>query len=169
MAERLRLTDHGVRRKYDGLVFSRTQKGADLVGVGHRAFDQAVRQALESPASLAAVRGLVLPTVVFQLYDQVTEHVGALQTSIVAVVVDLAASRCQLLHDVDLLELLNGLGIGRTDPQFEGETIVDVSKLAGVHIRGHLAELDLPFVAPVAKLQLILWPVAVDKPTHAST
>jgi len=162
------LTDRGVRRKYEGLAFSRTQKGADVVGVGHRAFDQAMRQALESPASLAAVRGLAAPTVLFQIQDQVTEHVGALQTSIVAIVVDLAASRTQLLRDVELLELLNSLVTSRTESQFSSEEIVDVGKVAQVHIQECLAELNLPFVAPVAKMQLILWPGKMDKGVQGS-
>lgn len=51
------LADRGVKRKYEGLVFSRSRRGEDVMGIGHRAFDQAVRQALESPASLAAIRG----------------------------------------------------------------------------------------------------------------
>jgi len=77
------LVDRGVRRKYEGLVFSRSGRGNDVIGVGHRAFDQAIRQALESPVTMAAIRELPCPTVVFQIFDQVTEHAGALQNSAV--------------------------------------------------------------------------------------
>ena len=38
------LVDRGVKRKYDGLVFSRSRLEVDVIGVGHRAFDQALRR-----------------------------------------------------------------------------------------------------------------------------
>ncbi len=152
------LTDRGVRRKYEGLVFSRSQRGDDVIGVGHRAFDQAIRQALESSVSLAAVRGLTLPTVVFQIHDQVTEHAGALQTSTVAVMVDITTTQCRLVNDVDLLEKLNEFSSAKSEPQVAPQEIVRVGGMAEEHLRSKLSELRLPFVAPGTRMHALLWP-----------
>jgi ERCC4-related helicase len=158
------LVDRGVRRKYDGLVFSRSKQAGDVIGVGHRAFDQAIRQALESPASLASIRSLALPIVLFQIYDQVTEHAGTLQAFTAGVTVDIAESRCQLLNDVELLQSLNGLGLSRTEPQAAApEEISRVGMLAEAHVRERLRHLNLPFVAPGVRMQLIMWPGVTSK------
>jgi hypothetical protein len=152
------LVDRGVRRKYAGLVFSRSDRGEDVIGVGHRAFDQAIRQALESPVSMAAIRELPGPTIVFQIFDQVTEHAGALQTSAVAITVDVAAKRCRLLRDLELLEFLNQLSLSRSQPQVTAADVGEAFELAESNLRCRLHELHLPFVAPAARAQVVLWP-----------
>lgn len=152
------LVDRGVRRKYAGLVFSRSDRGEDVIGVGHRAFDQAIRQALESPVSMAAIRELPGPTIVFQIFDQVTEHAGALQTSAVAITVDVAAKRCRLLRDLELLEFLNQLSLSRSQPQVTPADVGEAFELAESYLRSRLHELHLPFVAPAARAQVVLWP-----------
>jgi superfamily II DNA or RNA helicase len=155
------LADRGVRRKYEGLVFSRSNRREDVIGVGHRAFDQAVRQALESAASLAAVRGLALPTVLFQIYDEVTEHSGPLQSFTAGVTVNSSESTCQLMNDFELLEMLNSLSVSRSEPSpTASDDITVVTKLADTHVRLHLVDLKLPFVKPSVRLQLVLWPAA---------
>ncbi len=110
------LVDRGVKRKYEGLAFSRSRRDVDVIGIGHRAFDQALRQAVESPSSLAAVRGLSLPIILFQIFDEVTEHAGTLQSFTAGVTINFGSSECHLLNDVELLELLNGLGASKGDP-----------------------------------------------------
>jgi hypothetical protein len=152
------LVDRGVRRKYEGLVFSRSERGEDVIGVGHRAFDQGIRQALESPVSMAAIRELPRPTIVFQIFDQVTEHAGALQTSAVAITVDVAAKQCRLLRDLELLEFLNRLSLGRSEPQATPAEVGQAFELAESNLLSRLHELHLPFVAPAAWAQLVLWP-----------
>lgn len=153
------IVDRGVRRKYESLAFSRSSAEGDVMGVGHRAFDQALRQALESQASLACIRGIVLPTVLLQIYDQVTEHSGTLQSFAVAVSVDVMGQRCELMNDVALLEMLNRLNASTTDPQTVApDDLKRIASLAEAHIQQHLADLHLPFVAPGMRVQLILWP-----------
>ena len=153
------LVDRGVRRKYDGLVFSRSKQAGDVIGVWHRAFDQAIRQALESPANLASIRGLPLPIVLFQIYDQVTEHSGPLQSFTSGVTVNVTESRCQLLNDVELLHSLNSLGLSRTEPPAAApEEISRIGTLAEAYVRERLRDLSLPFVAPGVRMQLIMWP-----------
>ena len=114
---------------------------------------------MESSANLASVTGLAKPTVTFQIYDQVTERAGTLQSFAAGVIVDVAASRCQLVNGVELLELLNGVGASKIEPEgVSASTISHVVELAEAHVRERLGELSLPFVAPVARMQLIMWP-----------
>jgi superfamily II DNA or RNA helicase len=152
------ITDRGVRHKYENLVFSRSGRGEDVIGVGHRAFDQAIRQALESPVSIAPVRELPLPTIVFQVFDQVTEHTGALQTSAVAIMVDVAAKQCRLLKDLELLDFLNQLSISKSEPGSTPAEVAQAFELAQSNLQSRMRELDVPFVAPSARAQVILWP-----------
>jgi hypothetical protein len=160
------LVDRGVKRKYDGLVFSRSRFEVDVIGVGHRAFDQALRQALESPSSLASVRGLPLPIILFQIFDEVTEHAGTLQSFTAGVTVNSGAAQFQLLNDVELLEMLNGLGVSKADPSpVTADEIKVATKLAEAHVRGGLDKLKLPFVRPSVRLQLVMWPIAVPSRT----
>jgi len=152
------LVDRGVRRKYEGLVFSRSGRGNDVIGVGHRAFDQAIRQALESPVSIAAIRELPQPTVVFQVYDQVTEHAAALQNSAVAIMVDVDTKQCRLLRDHELLEFLNQLSLGKSESHVTAAEVQQAFELAESNITDQIHDLHLPFLAPTARAQLVLWP-----------
>jgi len=152
------LVDRGVRRKYEGLVFSRSGRGNDVIGVGHRAFDQAIRQALESPGSITAIRELHHPTIVFQIFDQVTEHASTLQNSAVAITVDVDEKQCRLLKDLELLEFLNRLSFGRSEPHVTPAEVQQALDLAESNIGSRLHELHLPFSAPTARAQLVLWP-----------
>jgi hypothetical protein len=153
------LVDRGVRRKYEGLVFSRSALGNDVIGVGHRAFDQAIRQALESPVRIAAIRDLPQPTIIFQVFDQVTEHAAALQNSTVAISVDVDTKQCRLLKDLELLEFLNRLSLGMSDPHATASEVQRAFELAESNIGSRLHELHLPFLQPTARAQLVLWPV----------
>lgn len=160
------LSDRGVKRKYEGLVFSRSGLNVDVIGVGHRAFDQALRQALESPSSLAAVRGLPLPTILFQIFDEVTEYAGTLQSFTAGVTVKLGRPLCELLNDIELLELLNGLGVSKADPgAVTTAEIFTATKLAEAHVRGQLDKLKLPFIRPNVRLHLVMWPIVAPSRT----
>jgi hypothetical protein len=108
--------------------------------------------------SVAAIRELPYPTIVFQVFDQVTEHAGALQSSAVAITVDVDAKRCRLLKDLELLEFLNGLSLGRSEPQATPAEVEQAFELAESNICSRLHELHLPFLAPTARAQLVLWP-----------
>ena len=147
-----------MRRTYENLVFSRSGRGEDVIGVGHRAFDQALRQALASGASMAGVRGLPQPVVAFQIFDEVTEHTSALQTSAVGVTVGGTDGHCGLLADLELLELLNSLSTAKAEPRPSQEQVSRACQLAECHLRTRLGDLRLPFVAPAVRLQAILWP-----------
>jgi superfamily II DNA or RNA helicase len=152
------IADRGVRRKYENLVFSRSGRGEDVIGVGHRAFDQALRQALASVASMTGVKGLPQPVVVFQIFDEVTEHAGALQTSTVGMTVDRPGGDCRLLNDLELLELLNGLSTGKAEPYTNQEEVGRACELAECNLRTRLRDLRLPFVAPALRIQVVMWP-----------
>jgi hypothetical protein len=95
---------------------------------------------------------------VFQIFDQVTEHSGALQTSAVAVAVDVAAKHCRILRDLELLELLNQLSSALSEARAKPADIKQAVELAEVDLNSRIQELRLPFVTPTARVQVILWP-----------
>ena len=100
---------------------------------------------MESPSSLASVRGLPLPIILFQIFDEVTEHAGTLQSFTAGVTVNSGATQCQLLNDVELLEILNGLGVSKADPSpvAVAAEITVATKLAEAHVRGGLDKTEV--------------------------
>ncbi len=74
------LHDPGVRRRYEGVVFNRSVSGRDaavnVMGVGHRAFDQALNQARNSSASLAFINGIEVDLAFFNVRDRITDQTG---------------------------------------------------------------------------------------------
>jgi superfamily II DNA or RNA helicase len=75
------LNSPGVRRRYEGLVFNRDVKGRDasekVIGVGHKAFDQAMLQAKARQAPMCFLPECEDSLILFQIYDQITEKIGA--------------------------------------------------------------------------------------------
>ena len=68
-------------------VVNRTQHRCRYYGIG-RFISQALRQAHGSPGSMAGAKGLPQPIVVFEIFDEVTEHASALLTAAVGMSVD---------------------------------------------------------------------------------
>lgn len=72
---------------------------------------------------------------------------------------DLTDNSCRLLDDVNLLELLNGLGLSKSDGSpTAADEIAAVAGLAEEHVRARLDTLKLPFTRPSVRLQLVMWP-----------
>jgi hypothetical protein len=107
---------------------------------------------------MAAGKGLPQPVIVFQIFDEATEHAGALQTSTVGMMVDGSGGDCRVLNDLELLELLNGLSTSKTEPYANQEEVSRACEVAEYNVRTRLHELCLPFVAPALRIQAVLWP-----------
>ena len=157
------LIDRGVRRQYADLVFSRRSRertgSEQIVGVGHRAFDQAVKQAIESAGALAAISSLEKPLVLCQVYDEVTERAAAVQHMAVGVSVDFEGSKSRLLVDGELVRDLNAL-VSRdaVAPDVSSEALDECRRRAVLVLEGSLAQLRLPFTAPRVRAVCVLWP-----------
>jgi hypothetical protein len=161
--------DVGVRPSYEHLIFERRERSREaaerVVGVGHRAFDQALRQAKSYTASVAALPAdmLAKPLAVFSISDRVTTEATVVRS--VTVGVEIAKEGCaRVLRDWELLDYLNGI-VGmrfrrlRTsspppDPAGVAEAVERAQKL----VADAIPELDLSFRLPIVAPLAVLWP-----------
>lgn len=161
------LSDAGVRQRYAGLLFRRGVKGREaaskVIGVGHRAFDQALRQAQDLEACVSAIEGVSAPTVVFQLYDQVTAQGGHVRQVTLGVRRQEGTTlEFEAVTDGGLLSELNGLKPRALDQDpGAGASVDEVSQiLAGAEawLASRVGEMDLPFTVPGWRQLAVLWP-----------
>lgn len=151
------LRDPGVRRRYEGQAFSRSIKGRDaavkVLGVGHRAFDQALNQARNSSAALTMVHGVGGHVAFFNVRDRVTEKGGNIRQILYAVQQNPEDSgQVTILKDWEALDLLNGLLRSKKLVSDEGETNRENLQMFLTQAHQELEEvlfgLDLPFNLP---------------------
>lgn len=152
------LTDHGVRHRYEDMVFNREIKGKDaalrISGIGHRAFDQAIKQARNSDSVLAAIKSIENPIAVFQVYDRVTEQTGNINKSIFSVKFqNLAAEGGEILLDWETIDVLNN--IAKTKqltcdefPKVDAGSLRNLIQKAKNVLDAELEKFDLPFHVP---------------------
>jgi ERCC4-related helicase len=164
--------DPGVRDRYDGLLFDRElPSGYDsqrIVGVGHRAMDQAIAQAKSHSASVTTLPARLLqrPLLVFIVEDGVTTIGGMIRSVVAGVLWDLSKhSDHRLLSDwqviLELNRLLGAPGFQRPRPSPPASNISEVTMVmseAEDLLKARLVELDLPFKVPVVVLHAVLWP-----------
>ncbi len=149
-----------IKRDYSGMVFDRTTKldsGHDLVGVGHPLVTHALQQAESYTGSLAMVRGLDQPIVIFHISDRVTDGGSHVQTVLVGTV--LQHEGFEFLRDWQLLEKLNELSTAHCDGSIaEPLPALGWIEAAKLSVRERLHELDLPFAVPDIRELILLWP-----------
>ena len=105
------LDEPGVRRKYEGMVFDRTapvSSAEKILGVGHKAFDKALKKASEYPVSLARSKDFKCHLIVFQVIDSITDQSGHIRKSIVGVECT-NQDEYSVIRDWAVLEKLNQL------------------------------------------------------------
>jgi hypothetical protein len=151
------LQDPGVRRRYDGLVFSRSIKGRDaavkVLGAGHRAFDQAIVQARNSSAALSMVCGTNRHATFFNVRDRVTEQSGNVRQVLFAVHQSPEdAGMLSILKDWEALDLLNELlqskKLDCDESQVNSEELLLFFNRARKELRNKVSDFDLPFELP---------------------
>jgi superfamily II DNA or RNA helicase len=154
------LNQPGVRRRYEGLMFSREVSGRhaseSVIGVGHKAFDQAMLQAKLQKVSLCCLPGCSDSMLLFQLYDQITERSGHIREAVAGVKFKLGSpvESWNLLGDWRVLEWLNSVSLEVED--YHGETPIkeildDTLEKARTFLDSKLATLDLPFAKTAAR------------------
>ncbi len=159
-------------RSYEGLVFDRKATGpeaaARIVGVGHPAVDQALRQATLWARSAALIPHAHLPhpIAVCRVEDRVTGTGGQVRSVVLGVEPAREGIEPAILPDWKLLQRLNDLapvlgtgeGLSATFAPAEVAAIRLTVEQARASILDHLDRLDLPFRFPAVDLLAILWP-----------
>lgn len=156
----------GVRRNYEDVVFDRHAKGKDatqrVLGVGHKAVDEAIAQARSSETHIALVSGISPenPILVYRIYDRVTGAGTSIRSVIVGVTVCRTTGRIEVFHkDWELLLCLNQMTGGK--PGSMPPDCEKVSMLLGEgisEVRNRRKKLDLPFKVPKIEPFAVLWP-----------
>jgi hypothetical protein len=163
------LHEVGVRSAYEGLVFDRGVRGKDaiqrVVGVGHKAFDWALRQAQDESAWVASASGTVLrrPIVVARVFDRVTGIPGAVRSVVVA------AERSETgewtaLRDWETVRTLNEVvgdvaGLRRFCAPPEDRALVKAALAAAVDaIESSVGKFGIGFRVPSIEVVAVLWP-----------
>ncbi|MCL1092797.1 DEAD/DEAH box helicase [Shewanella kaireitica] len=103
------ITSYGVKRKYDKLLFDRSDKreAVDILGVGHPIVENALNQAENFEAIVAASTHLTSPLFVYQIRDQLTGSSGNISSLMIGA--QLVGSDIEILDSEQLLRLLNDL------------------------------------------------------------
>ncbi|MEH6628802.1 MAG: DEAD/DEAH box helicase [Motiliproteus sp.] len=155
----------GVRRRYEGLVFSREVTGRDasemVIGVGHRAFDQAMQQAQAQQVSLCYLPEAEDSLILFQIYDQITEKSGHIREAVAAVKFKMnePSENWEVLGDWRVIDWLNEL---KSEAEEDQTVAGDVSEMAAqleqasTFLEQNMAALGLPFLKPAIRPVLLL-------------
>lgn len=164
----------GVRLEYEGLHFDRQAQGKEAIeriaGVGHKAVDLAIKDAIESEASLASLPTDVLsaPLFVFSIADEVTTGGALVRSTVVGVDGD---SGGRVLRDWEMLQRLNELAEGRgfrratTSPSSADRHAVDAAVAAArTALEGEMPSLQLSYAMPTISLVAVLWPHTEPSP-----
>lgn len=155
----------GVRRRYEGLVFSREVTGRDasqtVIGVGHKVFDQAMLQAQEKQVSLCYLPGSESSLFLFQVYDQITEKSGHIREAVAGVKfkANEASEGWEVLGDWRIIGWLNELKWEAEHDQakaLESSELATQLELASTLLEENLPSLGLPFFKPAIRPVLLL-------------
>ncbi|SEH07961.1 DEAD/DEAH box helicase [Candidatus Venteria ishoeyi] len=159
------LTDPGVRRRYENLKFDRTQaehQTSNIIGVGHRAFNQALKQAVDYDASIARAN-LDEPIFIFRVYDKVTEAVGNIRQVIIGVKLSKQTKEVsQVLLDWELLDIFNEILSNLTQEKssrykLDSELFSCLQSNALLFVRNYIEKINLPFKVADVSLMSIVW------------
>ncbi len=166
------LVGSAVRMNYEKLSFDRHDRSSDaaqrVLGVGHPAFDQALRQATALAARVTILPRAILgrPLAVFRVIDRITGENGPINAAVVGV-------NCRqeddvsedILLDWQLLDRLNSLSI----PQLSREptpwtpdkpnAVRDAVGRAQVAVELAIPSFGLHFRHPAADLVSLIWPL----------
>jgi len=173
------LSDPGVRAHYEGLVFDRhgvsSRESSRVIGVGHRAFDAAVREARSYDVVAASLpkQYLSQPIVFVRIHDRVTDSGRYVRGTLVGVECSIDGKPRSLLQDWEALCLLNETvaALRRSEEasppgNVGSEAITDALDLARVYVLKRTSELDLPYEVPDATVMGILWPRSTVTSVH---
>ncbi len=154
------LNDAGVKRRYEGVVFSRGEKSYDaslrVMGVGHRAFDQALAQAEMFDSQLSKINGLKNDLLIFSVFDRVTTH----DIGVEKVILGYEAAKDRVVLDWELIDILNDLlnrkNVLSANESFDQEQLRASLQSAEKVIREKINTNNIPFKVPEIRPLAIL-------------
>jgi ERCC4-related helicase len=158
-----------VRTKYENMGFDRLEPSARdtqrLLGVGHKAVDQALAQARERDVMVGAVPVELLsePIVVMHVHDRVTD--GPLKPSVLFAVCPSGESQAlQIAQDWEVLKRLNEIPrrkeiLRDPSPPANAEDVLAMIEKAHDAISAQLDELVPRFAVPECQTIAVLWPL----------
>jgi superfamily II DNA or RNA helicase len=150
----------GVRRRYEGLVFSREVDGRhaseSVIGVGHKVFDQAMQQAQAQQVSFCYLPETHESMILFQLYDQITEKSGHVREVVAGVRLGLGqpVESWELVGDWRVIEWLNELPSlvdEVAEIAAEKQALEATVESARTLVEANIGSLDLPFIKPAVR------------------
>ena len=164
-----RKKDFALVPRYENLVFDRKQgRGAEnrILGVGHRVFDAALREADLVDAQIAVVVGLEQPLLLYEVWDRITGTGSQLAHVMVGVSVR-DNSSMHLLRDWEVIQLINNLKISPRSADRRPAVTSSFGNANAVerteaHLRAKLDELGLAFRLPDVRLAGALIPEMRD-------
>ena len=156
-----------VVERYD-LLFAREPQpkyGEDVAGVGLRAVDRAVRDAVELTEAFGAIRGLDTPIFVFSVRDRITGSDGPIRAVVVAAQSGVDGA-WTLIRDWELMQRLNPLADKPRSLAFsDAHPAYDVADLladARQYVVSQVDSLELPFALPAVESLACLAPGEVE-------
>jgi len=156
--------DMGIRPKYEGLVFDRDHKKSQVaekvIGVGHRVFDLAIKQALSLTSSLCVLPNLDQPLVVFSIADRVTGIESNISKTIAGVYWNQETVN-EIVFDWQVLDILNQQKLGKQNlnkPDIEPQELNDCMHQCLELLKNNIATLKLPYKIPEIDVLAICWP-----------
>jgi len=156
-----------VRSEYSGLHFDRQVKGKEAIdriaGIGHKAVDMALNDAIGSDACLASIPVAALPALlfVFSVADSVTTGGAFVRTTIFGVE---GGDRPKVLRDWELLERINLVAEARgfrqatsSLPAAAPDRFASAAADAGRPLERELPSLQLSYAMPGSTLLAAPW------------
>jgi hypothetical protein len=165
------MDEPGVSDSYDGVTFTREpvrgQGASQVMGVGHKVFDRAVRQAKVSEPCVASVRSpLVRPLVILSVQDRVTSEQRTVRGVVIGVEMDgVTPPRPeQCLRDWELIGRLNELTRARgvrartSAPAAPPSTVLAAIEASRAFVEVQIERLGVNFRRPRVEALAVLWP-----------
>jgi hypothetical protein len=146
-----------------------TDTAKQLLGVGHRAIDQALEQAISRDALVATLpkENLPAPLIIFRLRDRITGTETGTRSLIVGLNLSSETAEPEFLLDWQLLQRLNALPLRRQAMKRASERPVDLTAIqqalaqAEIAMQQNIAKVDHRFQLPTFEVMVVLWPVEV--------
>jgi hypothetical protein len=168
--ESWRKKDFALLPRYENLVFDRKLKGRDaaqrVLGIGHRVFDAALREADLLDAQVSIVAGLENPLLLYDVWDRIT-GTGSQLAHVLLGISTRGDSDMHLLRDWEIIQVINSLKINPrlTDRKLGATPLLayaNAIERAEAHLRAKLADLELAFRLPDVRLVGALIPPMYD-------
>jgi len=153
-----------VKERYEDVAFdrhARDRKGDGVIGVGHAAFDRALRQCIDLDARHAVVPSSALeyPVLLFKARNRVTTDRAAVSTVVRGVA--LKPNGLEVLGDAEVFllvrEITTKAGRMESSARLSDDTRERVA-LVERWLDANIERLALPFELPVFSLEAALWP-----------